>query len=80
MADITISGTLQVHDNNGQPHTIDASDFIPDEHLDGPSVTFGYDNGDFSASIIAENKNGAISKGDWDTENCTVVNDNIVFS
>jgi len=76
---MTISGTLTVLDNNQQNHVIQADDFTLDPHLDGRSTSVGFDDGNFSVEIIVENKNGAVSLGNWETKNCSVTQDNITF-
>lgn len=76
---ITISGTLEIQDNNMQQHTIMSNDLTIDEHLDGITISIGHDTGSWSVERIVENKNGAISSNDWTCKNCNIVNDNISF-
>jgi hypothetical protein len=76
---ITISGTLEIQDNNMQQHTISATDFSIDNHFDGTTVSFVFDTGGRSVERIAENKNGAISYDDWTCKNCMIVKDNTSF-
>lgn len=80
MANISISGTIEVQDMQGNSHQINHDDFHENEHLDGTTSTFEFENDDFSISRIVEKKDGGISWGDWETENCTIIHDNITFS
>lgn len=73
-----ISGSLTIN-YKGKNHVIPADDFTEDKHLDRTGVTYSFDTGDFSAEIVAEDKNGALSWGDWETNNCSVVHNNITF-
>jgi len=74
-----ISGSITIK-HKGKNHTIQANDFTADRHLDGTSVTHGFDTGDYAIDILVEHKDGAMSHGDWNTENCTIVTDNISIS
>lgn len=80
MANIAISGTIEVQDLKGQNYTLNGTDFIEDEHDDGTMSTFGYDTGDWSIDRDVEKKNGVISWNDWQLENCTIIQDDISFS
>jgi hypothetical protein len=78
---ITISGSLTIQDNTGQQHTINADDFQCERNLtQGEEYDVSYDTGDWSVNCTVENKNGAMSWGDWEVENCTIVNDRVSFS
>ena len=80
MADITITGDITIQDNKNQSYTIPAEDFEEDQHLDGTMSTFGYDTGEWSVKRDVEKKDGVISWGDWQKENCKITKDNISFS
>lgn len=78
---ITISGTLEINDHQGQQQTLQASDFQTDEHIDNTNTTtFDYDTGDWSVERTAEKKDGVLSLGDWSVESCTIITDDITFS
>jgi hypothetical protein len=77
---IQISGKITVQETSGALHHIDAEEFTIDEHLDGEGATFLFDPGDWRISIEVEEKNGAISAGNWEALDCVIKENTISFS
>lgn len=76
-----LSGSVTIN-HRGSDQIISGSDFYQDEHLDGAHVTYSFDTGDYSLELVVEyDKNGALkSRGDFQSENCSIIEDNIVIT
>jgi len=79
MQRITVTGTLEIQDNNGQPFTIQAADFDNIDSFDG-TTSISYDSGNWSVEITVEIKDNMFSEADWQTKNCEIISNGISFS
>ena len=75
---MNLSGTLTVDTPTGQV-TLNANDFQEDGYQTGPEVEISHEQDEWSVKKIFGGGPG-IGDGDWETESCSIVSDNIKIS